>query len=227
MSTLPHEGRLSAPEGIVRRVDLHVALYATAQGGEPLWAERHRLIRIDEQGGYRLLLGSVNPLAAEQFERRPRWLEVRADGGAAGPRVPLHGTVLLLEARVARLEAGRPGGALSARMDQLERRLTRVEATLRRLRDGYDHLHDRLHLLEAGGWRDGLLQDLHRLECQVEGPLEARLQRVEDLLIDLVGAGGEVSDLVHRVERLEAPMGDDAGAGPDPGDGGDPGAASD
>jgi hypothetical protein len=64
------------------------AIYATQEGGEPLWTETQSLT-LDPSGQYSTLLGATQPegLPADLFSQaEARWLAVAVDGGPEGPR---------------------------------------------------------------------------------------------------------------------------------------------
>ncbi len=64
------------------------AIYATQEGGEPLWTETQSLT-LDPSGQYSTLLGATQPegLPADLFSQaEARWLAVAVDGGPEAPR---------------------------------------------------------------------------------------------------------------------------------------------
>jgi len=204
MAVLAFHGQLPAAPTDTHRVSLELRVYATAAGGKPLWAERQRAVMLHPGGVLRLILGSVRPLPVDLFDRFPRWLEVQPDGAEPGPRVALLGSEIRLEARIAALEAGRPGGALSARVDQLEGLLHRQASATRRLRDGFDHLHDQVTGLREDPLLGQLRVELEALSARLDALTADRLQRIEDELEDLVGPDGDVVDLDARLDALHA-----------------------
>jgi hypothetical protein len=86
------------------------ALYASQEGGDPLWLES-QIVEMDEQGRYGVYLGaSANEgLPLELFSaEQARWLGVRVQGEAEQPRVLLVAVPYALKAADADTVGGKP-----------------------------------------------------------------------------------------------------------------------
>lgn len=183
----PHAG------GAVR---LEVELHPTPVDDAPLWSDVLGPQRVGEGGAVHLVLGLGRALPPSVFERFPRWLAVRVEGSdETGLRVPVTGAALRHGAALASL-VGSP--------DRLEgdhlRMLVRMPSRLRSLSEGLDDVHSRVVALEEGASGVG---DVPGLAPRL-GALDARVQRTEDRLEDLLGPPhGEVVLLTQRMATLE------------------------
>lgn len=194
---LVHTAWLQATPG--DRVSITIEIFATAHGGEPLWAEHHPSVEVGPLGRTVLLLGAIRPLPSTLFDRYPRWLAARLGDAEVGPREPVLGDALRLARRLDQAQGHRPVAAPSG----LEGRIARAESHLRRLRDGFDHLHLQVQALAADPWRDTLRADLAELGARLDALASHRLQRIEDEIEDLVGPDGDVVDLDARLDALD------------------------
>lgn len=106
--TLEHSGRVLDSAGNPRNgtAGVVIELWSASTGGTLEFTEDYGSIPLLD-GYYSVVVGSVTPLDAADLAG-DRWLVVRIDGAAAGPRQPLHSVPF---ARVAGSVAGAVGGA--------------------------------------------------------------------------------------------------------------------
>ncbi len=89
--TIPYPGRLTdeagqpVPDGAY---DFTFALYDTETGGQPLWSEVQKGVRV-QGGSFSALLGSVNPIPEEALDESPLWLAVSVRGPEDDEFTPL------------------------------------------------------------------------------------------------------------------------------------------
>lgn len=78
-AVLNHQGRLlnAAGEPVTTQVTLTVRIYATAQGGTPLWTEVHEVV--PKSGWYALPLGSLSEFQADLWNGQVRYLAVQVE----------------------------------------------------------------------------------------------------------------------------------------------------
>ncbi|HYK89365.1 MAG TPA: hypothetical protein VE398_11375 [Acidobacteriota bacterium] len=105
-------GTLKDSNGLPRVANIGItfALYASQEGGEPLWRESQS-VQTDEQGLYTALLGSTEKegLPLEVFnDGKARWLGVQVQGEKEQPRVLLVAVPYALKAADADTVGGRP-----------------------------------------------------------------------------------------------------------------------
>lgn len=189
-------------------VDLVFGLFASPDGGAPLWEEEVRDVRIGPEGEYHTVLGDLNALRPALFDGSTRYLAVRVVRGGRreaelSDRVPVLGLVVALgdevrriDGRVAAVEAGGEAQVRTAkRVRVLRRRIRRLEAG----EGPIAPLLERIAALEA------------RL-ARLDGA-EGRVARLEDELEDIVGPDGDLVDLTERIEALEKSGRSGRGAG--------------
>lgn len=176
-------GRLSSTSSRSRwggTADLILTLHAERHDQAVLWEEPHHAVRVEADGSFALLLGSVRPLRGELFEDGALWLAVRLASQReeeAGARQPLTGRILRLEQAVEHLQQE---GSAGERVEGLEQRLDELLSN-----DLEERLVDLARRLDGLDGEDG------------------RLTRIEDELEDLVGPDGDVVDLNERMDRIE------------------------
>ena len=111
---LQYDGRLMNDESpVAGTFDVRFALYATLEGGEPVWSENHELT-IDG-GMFSVLLGSINPLppaVPEDHDRLYLALQVD-DDDEMEPRLPLVSTTYALRSGLADAVRDQSVGAAS------------------------------------------------------------------------------------------------------------------
>lgn len=191
--------------------DLAFALYPEPVGGDaPLWSEMLADVSIASGGTFDVVLGQSTPLHAELFAKVPRWMSVRTSRGTRtgdeiGPRTPLLGATLRVEAALATLEArlsaaeGHSATVVpAAPLDQARRRIRLLHRRLKRIEHASGPLTPVQTELES------LQKRLAHLDSE-----EGRITRLEDELEDLVGPDGDLIDILERIERIE-------GSGPVP-----------
>ncbi len=82
-------GALSDGDEVVADlVDIEVALYARASGGEARFTELHRGVSV-EDGFFTIEIGAVEAITAELLDGEPLWLSLTVDGDALEPRLPI------------------------------------------------------------------------------------------------------------------------------------------
>ena len=88
--TLNLAGRLTDTAGapIDGVHDIEVRIYGAPIGGAALWTEAHDSVAADH-GAVFLALGATVPFAPTVFDGDARWIELRVDGGALAPRLPV------------------------------------------------------------------------------------------------------------------------------------------
>lgn len=178
--------------------DLAFGLHGDPDASRALWDEVVRGVAVDEDGGFRTVLGAGNALRAEHFDGSPRFLSVRIVRGGRreaelSGRVPVLGVVVQL---------GEEVRALAERLDAAERARDRATRTARRVRA----LRRRILSMESGEGPIGALHarigSLEARLARLEGP-EGRLTRLEDELEDIVGPDGDLVDLSERIAAIE------------------------
>lgn len=197
------------------RIDLRFRLHLTPEGSPHVWEEVHRAVRLGVGGGYSVLLGTVEPVAAGTFAE-PRWVGVYVERDGVlvevGERSAMTGEVFRL---------GRQVQALEARVELLPSAPPPPRPVLHG--DGIDgeargrliKLHRRLRLIESGGGVlaavDRRLTDSQTRLSRLDDAESGRVVRLEDELHDIVGQDGDLIDILERIEALEAghggPMG--------------------
>ena len=100
--TLQLAGRLTDPAGtpLDGAYDVEVRLYGAVTGGTAVWTEPHDSV-VADAGSIFLALGAEVPLSADVFDGSPRWLEIRIDGTALAPRLPVGSVPYAFRADVA------------------------------------------------------------------------------------------------------------------------------
>ncbi len=90
-STMGYQGLLTDGGGNPLPSGPHAlafSIYDVASGGTALWTESHASVPVTN-GGFSVMLGSVNSLVSVPFDK-PYWLGIRVDGGSElAPRIPL------------------------------------------------------------------------------------------------------------------------------------------
>ena len=101
---LNYQGRLvdpdtgePAPDG---NYGITFRIYDAATGGAPIWSET---LTVQVEGGlFNVLLGSVAPLSAANFDGTARWLELEMEGETLTPRQRIVSTAYAIQAEWAK-----------------------------------------------------------------------------------------------------------------------------
>jgi hypothetical protein len=207
-SVIEHHGRLARSDGrdlAAGRFDLRFRLHLHPEGPASVWEEQHPRVAVLAGGHYSVLLGKNEPFDEATFEE-PRWLGVYVDRDGAsvevGPRavmagasVRLYWAVQGLTERVAAAETATAGRFTSRENVDPEARARLVK------------LHRRLKRVEGAGRGVGrvanVVADLEARMARLDDEERGRVLLLEDELRDIVGADGDIIDLIERVEALE------------------------
>ena len=105
-TVISYQGYLTddSSQPISGTVDLAFGLYAASSGGSPIWEETQSSVPVDD-GYFSVLIGSVNPLSAADFDDPTRYLQVSVDTGGGFvdlPRQQLASVPYALQAEEAR-----------------------------------------------------------------------------------------------------------------------------
>ena len=109
-----YQGRLTDSVGAPLTGPVHIELriYGILFGGDPLYAEGHAGVALDDDGRFGLLLGLGTPMAGafdtSLFEGVNRYLEVVIDGDVLSPRLPISSVPYAMVAEEASAVQGAP-----------------------------------------------------------------------------------------------------------------------